>query len=244
MLCGVHSVGEALAASSRAVAVIFVDETHGPGGPVGALVARARAEKISVEAVSVEQLDCLSKGLRHQGVVAISAGDFPYASLEDIVKNARDGGRNGLIVALDEVTDPHNFGAIVRTAVALGADGVITLRDRAAPVTGAVVRASAGATEHAKIARVTNLARSLAALADDGWSVVGLAAEAEENLAEIDLTQDLVLVVGSEGKGLRRLVRERCTSLGKIPLAGPLASLNASVAAAVAMYETLRQRQG
>lgn len=244
ILCGVHAVREALSANPRALASIFVDADIPQHGPLSEIAAKARAEKVSVEVVETASLDAFAKGLRHQGVVAVSAGDYPYVSVEEVTHAARAHGRGGLIVALDEVTDPHNLGAIVRSAVALGADGVLTLKDRAAPITAAAVRASAGATEHAKVARVTNLARTLSSLTDDGWTAVGLAAEAPGSLSSLDLTGDVVLVVGSEGKGLRRLVRERCTSLGKIPLAGPLASLNASVAAALALYEAVRQRGG
>jgi 23S rRNA (guanosine2251-2'-O)-methyltransferase len=160
-----------------------------------------------------------------------------------VLQHARARSDSPLLVALDEVTDPHNFGAIVRSAVALGAHGVITLKDRAAPVTATVVRASAGATEHAAIARVTNLSRALERLRDEGFTAVGLAGEATVSLRDLDLRGALVLVVGSEGSGLRRLVRERCDHLARIDLAGPVTSLNASVAAGVALYEAVRQRR-
>lgn len=239
-LCGTHAVLEALQARPSDLAVVYVtqDDTRGPQGPV---VRAARDRKVTVEVRAVPFLDSLSEGLRHQGCVAVAAGDYPYLDLDGLLAQVPDLSR-GLLVALDEITDPHNFGAIVRSAVALGADGVITLKDRAAPVSATVVRSSAGATEHARIARVTNLARTLAALVEEGWQVVGLAGEGTVLLPTLDLTGPTVLVVGSEGDGLRRLVRSHCTHLARIDLAGPVASLNASVAAGIALYEARRQR--
>lgn len=238
ILCGSHAVREALAARPGALAVVYVTEDSARG-PQRDTVETAKRAGVRVEVREVAELDALAKGLRHQGVVAIAGGDYPYVDLETALAHAR---APALIVALDEITDVHNMGAIVRSAVALGADAVVTLRDRAAPVNAAVVRASAGATEHARIARVTNLARTLDDLHARGLTSVGLDARAERLLDEVDLCVPLVLVVGSEGRGLRRLVRERCKTLGRIPLAGPIASLNASVAAGIALYEVVRQR--
>lgn len=185
-------------------------------------------------------LDALSGGVRHQGVVAVLGRDYPYRELPELITGDLSG---ALLVALDEVTDPHNFGAIVRSAVAFGATGVVTLKDRAAPVTPVVVRASAGATEHCRIARVTNLARTLEAFRAKDLRVVGLDAEGSAALEAVDLTGPVALVVGSEGRGLRRLVREGCDVLARLPLPGPIASLNASVAASCALYEVTRQRR-
>lgn len=239
-LCGTHAVLEALRARPSDIAVLYVLDAS-PKGAVGEVVRAALDRRVAIETTTPAALDALAGALRHQGVVAVSAGDYPYLDLDTLLDAVADPAR-GLLVALDAITDPHNFGAIVRSAVALGADGVITLRDRAAPVTGTVVRSSAGATEHARIARVTNLAQTLARLSDAGWSCVGLAGEADTALDAVDLTGPTVLVVGSEGDGLRRLVRQRCDALARIPLAGPVASLNASVAAGVALYEVVRQR--
>jgi 23S rRNA (guanosine2251-2'-O)-methyltransferase len=184
----------------------------------------------------MDELDALAEGLRHQGVVAIG-GDFPYLDLDGLL--ARIEGPPFLL-ALDEITDPHNFGAMIRSAVALGAHGVLTLKDRAAPVTGAVVRASAGATEHANIARVTNLARTLAELREHRFlSIVGLDAEGEHDIDKLPpAPEGRVIVVGSEGKGLRPLVAKQCTHLARIPMTNAIASLNASVAASIAMFAT------
>jgi len=239
-LCGPHAVLEALRAHAQDIAVLYVLDPS-PKGPVGEVVRAALDRRVTVEASTPAALDALADGLRHQGVVAVSAGDYPYLDLDTLLAQVANPAR-GLLVALDAITDPHNFGAIVRSSVALGADGLITLRDRAAPVTGTVVRASAGATEHARIARVTNLAQTLGQLSDAGWSCVGLAGEADTALDDVDLSGPTVLVVGSEGDGLRRLVRQRCDVIARIPLAGPVASLNASVAAGIALYEAVRQR--
>lgn len=241
-LCGVHAVREALASHARDVAVIYAtgDITRGPLAEIAAL---ARDARVPVELRDARVLDALAGPVRHQGVIAVSGADYPYADLEGLLAKARARSERPLLVALDEVTDPHNLGAIVRSAVALGADGVITLKDRAAPVTSVVVRASAGATEHVTLARVTNLARTLEALSREGYRTVGLDAEATVDLDALDLTGPTALVVGSEGSGLRRLVRERCDVLARIPLMGAVSSLNASVAAGVALYEVTRQRR-
>lgn len=231
LLLGPRSVHEALRAGAAELNVIYLGEEG--RRELTELAELARRQGVAVELRSTQELDALARGARHQGAVAIG-GSYPYLSFEDLVAALPE---PALLVALDEVTDPHNFGAIVRSAVAFGAHGVITLKQRAAPVTPVVVRASAGATEHARIARVTNLAQTLATLADRGFDVIGLAAEGATDLRTLGSRQgSRVLVVGSEGRGLRRLVRERCTELVRIPMAGPIASLNASVAAAIALY--------
>lgn len=185
-------------------------------------------------------MNALAPEGRHQGIVAI-AGEFAYIELEEALLAAAE---RPLLVALDEITDPHNLGAIVRSAVAFGADAILTLRDRAAPVTPVVVRASAGATEHARIVRVTNLARTLTALREQHQlQVVGLAADGEVEISKLpEAERGRVLVVGSEGKGMRPLVRKQCSVIARIPIGGPLASLNASVAAGIALYAASEQR--
>jgi 23S rRNA (guanosine2251-2'-O)-methyltransferase len=236
LLLGPHAVHEALRAAPGQVAVVYVSgEPHAHRE----LAELARQRKVLVEPRTAAELDTLADGVRHQGVLAV-AGEYPYCSLDDLLERA---GPAPLLVALDQIQDPHNFGAIVRSAVALGAAGVITLKDRAAPVTPVVVRASAGATEQARITRVTNLARTLAELKERELEVVGLAMEGRVDIGELPYpAQGRVLVVGSEGDGLRRLVREHCDTLARIPMSGALASLNASVAAGIALYECARKR--
>ncbi len=239
-LCGPHAVAEALRAGATEIAIVYAARSGG-AETHRAILEQARRASVVVELCDTRALDQLAHGVRHQGIIAISDGDYPYIDVEALVAAAAT---PALIVALDEIQDPHNFGAIVRSAVAFGADGVITLRHRAAPVSAVVVRASAGATEHARIARATNLVRAIEVLADAGIQSLGLDADAPVAIGDVDLRVPTVVVVGSEGVGLRRLVRERCSVIARIPMAGPLGSLNASVAAALALYEAVRQRRG
>jgi 23S rRNA (guanosine2251-2'-O)-methyltransferase len=232
LIVGPRAVSEAIRAHAAELAVLYVAEDA--RSELRELAEEAIRRKLAVEPRAPAELDALAKGQKHQGVVAI-AGAYPYLSLEELLASLPD---RALLVALDEITDPHNFGAIVRSAVALGGSGVITLKHRAAPVTPVVVRASAGATEHARIARVANLVQALDSLRERDFEVLGLAAEGTTELHALAASgaQRRVLVVGSEGRGLRRLVREHCSELVRIPLPGPIASLNASVAAAIALY--------
>ncbi|MFW2390725.1 MAG: 23S rRNA (guanosine(2251)-2'-O)-methyltransferase RlmB [Polyangiales bacterium] len=201
--------------------------------------AAADAKKVQIAERDRADLDRMTEGVRHQGVVAV-AEDYDFVSVDEILARA-DG--PAALVALDQVTDPQNLGAIIRSAVTLGLDGVIVPKHRAAGITSAVVRASAGATEHASIARVTNLQRTLLSLAESGMEIVGLDAGGEIDVRQLEPnTSGRVLVVGSEGKGLRRMVRQRCDIVVHIPQKGPMDSLNASVAAAIAMYEISGKR--
>lgn len=195
----------------------------------------ALAQGVPVDRVSVSELSRAARGLRHQGVVGLAA-PYPYVEYPQLLREARERRASPLLVALDSITDPHNLGAIVRSAVAFDVDGLILPKRRAVGVTPTVTRISTGATAHARIAQVTNLARTLTDLASEGFSVVGLAGEGDTLVDDLP-TADAgrVLVVGSEGKGLGRLVRERCDLLARIDLPGPVASLNASVAAAIAI---------
>ena len=201
----------------------------------------AEARGIPMENRDRAGLDKLTDGVRHQGVVAL-AEDYEFCEPEEIIAHAEG---PPALVALDEVTDPQNLGAIIRSAVTLGLDGLIIPKHRAAGITAAVVRASAGATEHASIARVTNLQRTLLSLSKSGMEIVGLDAGADIDVRDLEPSQrGRVLVVGSEGKGLRRMVRQRCDIVVHIRQEGPMDSLNASVAAAIAMYEISAKQLG
>lgn len=237
IIAGPRAVMEALNSSrAGAIHVVYVDSSE----RLRHIEDLASQQRIIVEERSAEQLDLLSGGIRHQGVLALS-GDFPYTDLRSIV--ARGLGSPFLLV-LDEITDPNNFGAIVRSAVAFGVHGVVIPKHRTAVVNATVVRTSAGATEHAHIAQVTNVAQTLHQLRELGLLVVGLAGEGPTPLRDIDeAPAGIAVVVGSEGRGLRRLVRERCDVLAHIEMAGPLASVNASVAAGIALYELAKRRQ-
>jgi 23S rRNA (guanosine2251-2'-O)-methyltransferase len=231
LICGPRAVTEALRAQPQELSVVYlVDEGRRELREIAEL---AKKRNVACEAREPADLELLARGERHQGVLAIG-GSYSYLSFEDLLQRLPE---RALLVALDEITDPHNFGAIVRSAVAFGAHGILTLKHRAAPVTPVVVRASAGATEHARIARVANLVQSLDALQERDFEVIGLAVEGARDLHTLPPSdKSRVLVVGSEGRGLRRLVREHCTDLVRIPMRGPIESLNASVAAAVALY--------
>ncbi len=241
LITGPRAVGEALQAGVELTRLLVADE---PSTSLQALRAEAEGSGVPVESTSRRELERLAAGLRHQGVIAYAA-PFRYASWDEILQSAREVSAP-VLVALDQVTDPHNLGALIRSSSALGARGLLTMKQRAAPVTPVVVRTAAGATEHLPVTRVTNLARSLDSLRAEGFEVLGLAGEGTTPLPAIGPTPSggRVVVVGSEGKGLRRLVRERCDRLIRIPIEGPIASLNASVAGAIALYECLRSAQG
>ena len=238
LVTGPRFVLEALKGPHRSdIHMVYVEVGRADQSALQPLVRAAAAAKVRVEERSREGLDALARGVKHQGVVAI-AGEYPYRDLESVLDVDAP-----LLVALDEITDPHNVGAIVRSAVGFGADGVLVPKHRAAGVTPVVVRASAGATEHARIVRVTNLQRTLLDLADRGLQIVGLAGDGDTPIGALpDAGLGRVIVIGSEGKGLRRMVRSRCDVIASIPQPGPVESLNASVAAAIALYEAARAR--
>jgi 23S rRNA (guanosine2251-2'-O)-methyltransferase len=231
---GINPVLEAVRAG-RATDVV-VQEPH--GDRVRAVVAAARAARLPVREVSADAFRRLVPEGVHQGVAA-HVRPAPAATLEDL---SRPSGDAPLLVVLDGVEDPHNVGAILRTVHAAGARGVIRQSRRAAPLDGAAAKASAGAVHHVPVAEVVNVARALEELKSLGVWTIGLDADAELQYDEVDLTLPTALVVGAEGSGLRRLVRERCDRLASIPMRGQLGSLNVSVAAAIFLFEAVRQR--
>ena len=203
-----------------------------------AIVRLAEEQGLPVRHAKAGELDRFAQGGAHQGVVA-DAHDNEGVSVEDLVAGARSA---PLIVVLDQIEDPHNVGAILRTVDAAGADGVVRQSRHAARLDGAAAKASAGAVTHVKIAEVVNIARALETLKDAGVWTVGLAGDARKRYDEVDFTLPTALVVGAEGTGLRRLVRERCDWLVSIPMQGHVESLNVSVATGIALFEALRQR--
>jgi 23S rRNA (guanosine2251-2'-O)-methyltransferase len=202
------------------------------------IVRLAEAQGVRVERLSGAELDRLGGRQRHQGVIADVADAESY-SVEDLVIGARAA---PLIVVLDGIEDPHNVGAILRTVDAAGGDGVVRQSRHAARLDGAAAAASAGAVAHVKMAEVVNIARAIEILKDAGVWTVGLTGDAPKRYDEIDLTQPTALVVGAEGTGLRRLVRERCDWLVSLPMSGHVQSLNVSVATGIALFEAVRQR--
>jgi len=211
------------------------------GPQVEEIVERARGAGVAVESVDRRELDRSSHTRHHQGVVAITP-DARYATVEEVLAVASDRGQPPLVVVLDGIEDPHNLGAIVRTVDCAGGHGVVVPERRAVGLTPGVVRASAGATEHVKVARVTNLARAIDDLKAAGLWVVGLDAAGDRAYWDADFRRPVAIVIGSEGEGVSRLVRERCDFVVRLPVLGRIESLNASVAAAIALYEAVRQR--
>ena len=201
----------------------------------------ARGANVPLRAVPRRELDRLLPGRNHQGVAAAYHA-HPYAELDDIVAAAERSGEPGLILALDGVQDPGNVGSLLRSAEGAGVHGVVLPRHRAAGVTPAVVRVSAGAAEHLLIAQETNLTRALERLKGMGYWAIGLHEAAELAYDQLDAAGPLVVVVGGEGKGLSRLVRETCDQTVRLPMRGRVASLNAAVAGAILLYEIRRQR--
>ena len=197
---------------------------------------------IDIRRVDKARLGSVAGTSHHQGVVALVRGEFPYREPEDIVDIWQRSGERAFILLLDSVEDPVNLGSIVRSAHCAGVQGIIIPRRRAAGVTPTVVKSSAGATEHTPIALTTNLTRTARRLKERGIWLVGLEADTETSIYDVDLTMDVALVVGGEARGIRRVLRGECDILCHIPMRGKLNSLNAAQASTVALFETLRQR--
>ncbi|MCL6479187.1 MAG: 23S rRNA (guanosine(2251)-2'-O)-methyltransferase RlmB [Peptococcaceae bacterium] len=236
MVAGVNPVREALK-SGRPVDKVFIAQEE-RSGRLGDILGLAREKGVPVHRVERARLDTLSGSSRHQGVMAFIAAR-QYSSLDEILDSAGD---SPFLLLLDEMNDPHNLGAILRTAEAAGVHGVVIPRRRSVTLTPAVARVSAGAVEYIPVARVGNMAQTIDKLKEKGFWVVGADAAGPEVFWRARLEGPLALVVGGEGKGLGRLVREKCDLLVKIPMMGRISSLNASVAAALLIYEVLRQR--
>ena len=236
---GRYAVIEALRAG-RAIDKIFiakgdVDKT------LGHIASRAREQGVVVVEADRRKLDFMSRTKAHQGVVALAAVR-EYCEIKDILAVAQERGEAPFVVVCDEISDPHNLGAIIRSAECVGAHGVVIPKRRSAGLTAIVGKASAGAAEYMAIARVANISAALKELKAAGLWVYGTAADGEAGLWTTELTGPIALVIGSEGDGMSRLVRESCDFVLSLPMRGKLNSLNASAAAAVTMYEILRQR--
>jgi len=235
LVFGIHPVTEALRAGK--ISVIRIAERT--SGRLRALMEMAEQRGVAVRIVPVADLDRAARGGAHQGVVA----DIREATSTSVEELATSSNGAPLIVVLDGIEDPHNLGAILRSVDAAGADGVVRQSRHAAALGGAAAKASAGAVAHVKIAEVVNIARALERLKDAGVWTVGLVADAPRAYDEMDFTLPTALVVGAEGTGLRRLVRERCDWTVSIPMCGRVQSLNVSVATAIALFEAVRQRR-
>ncbi len=237
---GIHAVREALEAGSAFDRIVIAKGRQ--DSRIEEIVQLARERGVSVRFEDRGQLDRLANSRDHQGVVAIAASR-EASTLEDILAHANNSkNQAGLIVLLDGVEDPHNLGAVIRTALAAGAHGVVIPERRAAGLTDTVARASAGAIAHLPIAKVTNLVRAMEELKEAGYWLVGFDEQGKQNYTEVDYRSPTGIVMGSEGKGLHELTRKRCDFVVSLPTSGPVKSLNVSVATGVVLFEALRQR--
>ncbi len=237
LIYGIHAVTEALKAGRVVSLRVGPRKDH----RLQQLLALAAQESVPVRRVSDDELDRESGGSSHQGVIA-DVSERKLYELHELIEEAQ-AAPPALIVVLDGIEDPHNFGAILRTCDAVGAHGVVRQTRHSAPLTGATSKASAGAVAHVKIADVVNIARAVDDLKEAGIWTEGLAGDAPSTYDKMDLSLPTALVVGAEGAGLRRLVRERCDMITAIPMKGLVDSLNVSVATGVVLFEALRQRQ-
>jgi 23S rRNA (guanosine2251-2'-O)-methyltransferase len=241
-LTGIHAVREALEAGHALDRIVIARGRQDTR--VEEIVQLARERNIPLRFEDRTQIDRLAGSKDHQGVVAVAAARAA-ATLEDILAAANAGaghGQKGLIVLLDGVEDPHNLGAIIRTALASGAHGVVIPERRSAGLTDTVARASAGALAHLRVAKVTNLAHTMEELKEAGYWLIGLDEDADKSYTQADYTSPVGIVLGGEGKGLHDLTRKRCDFVVSLPTTGPVKSLNVSVAAGVVLFEALRQR--
>jgi len=241
LLYGLHPVLEALRAQDRELHRVYLEQGR-RGRVVEEILQLARARHVPVAFEPREALDRRAGTARHQGAIGVAAAK-PYVSLDDLLESA--GKLDApLLLILDGIEDPHNLGAILRTAEAVGSQGVIVPTRRAVGLTGTVAKVSAGAIEHLPVARVVNLSQAIERLKEARFWIYGLDANGSRSYAEVDYRGPVALVVGGEGRGMRPLVAGRCDGTVRIPMRGKVESLNVSVATAVVLYEILRQRTG
>lgn len=239
LIYGIHAVSEALKSRGRAFEYVGVSkERH--DHRLQEVIDECRRLGVALRFLPRQDLDRLTRTSSHQGVVAVASAK-KYVDLDDLLQKRR--GANALLLVLDGVEDPHNLGAILRTADGAGADGVIIPERRAAGVTGTVSKVSAGAAEHLSVAKVTNVSRALEELKSKNIWTVGLDERGQQTYDSVDYNMDCALVLGAEGKGLHEHVRKNCDFLVSIPMLGSISSLNVSVAAGVVLYEIARQRR-
>jgi 23S rRNA (guanosine2251-2'-O)-methyltransferase len=237
---GRNPVIEALKAG-RLISKILLDRNIRNGGPIDQILQLSRAKGVPVEYIDSQTLDKQSVTGSSQGVIAIASAR-EYVDLDHLFSVSRERKEPPLYLILDGIEDPHNLGAILRTADATGIHGVVIRERRAVGLTPAVIKASAGAVEYIPVAQVTNISQTIVTLQKKGVWVIGIDMEGEMAYDRVDFTQPTAIVIGGEGKGLSDLARKRCDTVASIPMKGKISSLNASVAAAVVMYEAVRQR--
>ena len=240
IIYGINPVLEALRAERQTLYQIFIVEgKHSPS--FQDLRQLAREKRIPLQVRPQRVMNKLAGTEHHQGVIGLRA-ESPYASWEDLLRSIRSEPAHAVVLLLDSIQDPQNLGSLIRTAESCGARGIILPRDRAAGVTPAVIKASAGAAAHLPVVRVTNLASTLEELKKEGFWIVGADARGAKNLYEMKFDMNVGLVIGSEGKGIRPLILKKCDFTISIPMRGKVSSLNASIAGAIILYEILRQQ--
>lgn len=239
IIVGRNAVMEALK-SGRSINKVVLAKGERQGS-IREVVALAKDKRTILQEVEMRKLDEISGGLRHQGVLAY-ASPVEYVEIEDILQRAADLDQPPFIVLLDELEDPHNLGAILRSADAAGVHGVLIPKRRSCPLSATVAKTSAGAVEYVPVARIGNVSQTIKELKKMGMWAVGADMDGDQHYYEADLTGPLLLVVGGEGKGIGRLTKEQCDFIVKIPMRGKINSLNASVAGSILMYESLKQR--
>jgi 23S rRNA (guanosine2251-2'-O)-methyltransferase len=237
LIYGINPVFEALQSGRCQISQIWVAEGRSLTGLEG-IISMAESKGILIKRTERSQLDSLTKNAPHQGVVG-SIDQFTYADLDAVLQGHAG---DPLLLVLDGIEDPRNLGALIRTADACGVWGVIIPKDRAAGITPAVAKSSAGAVFHIPVVRVTNIASTLRQIKERGMWVIGAVAEAQTEIYAHDLTVPLAVVIGGEGRGMRSLVKKECDLLASIPMRGKINSLNASVAGSIILYEVIRQR--
>ncbi|MBO6039425.1 MAG: 23S rRNA (guanosine(2251)-2'-O)-methyltransferase RlmB [Acidaminococcaceae bacterium] len=239
IVAGRNAVFEALT-SKRPINKIFI-KAGLQGGSLGKIVAAAQEAAVPVEYVQAEKLDRLAPGMRHQGIVAL-ASPIAFSTLEDVLQRAASRNETPFLLLLDELQDPQNVGALIRSADAAGVHGVLLPRRRSCPLNMVVAKVSAGAVNYVPVVQIGNIVQTLRNLKEQGLWVVGADMEGDSLYFETDLDRPIVLVVGAEGKGLGHLVKENCDMLVRMPMQGGVNSLNASAAGAILLYEVVRQR--
>lgn len=239
---GVNPVAEKLRSSPKEVFEVMMIRSGQPRAALRAIRDEARRQGIPIRDVEPGVLDRLADGGKHQGVVA-KVASYAYRSFSDLLQDLSSTPGHDMVLLLDGLTDPRNFGALLRTAEAVGVRHVVIPKDRSVGVTPAVVKTSAGAVHHLRIYRVSNLRQAILSLKQGGYWVVGLDAEAREDLYERIYPEKLLVVLGAEGSGIRPLIRQECDFLVSIPMRGKIASLNVAVAGGVFLYELLRQER-
>lgn len=241
LIFGRNAVIEALR-SERTLNKLLLQE-GGKGGSLGEILNLARDRGVTVEYVKAEKLNKMSEGLRHQGV-AVLVSPIRFYELDEVLDIAAANGEEPFLLLLDELQDPQNVGAVIRTADAAGVHGVLLPKRRSCPINAVVAKISAGAVEHVPIVSIGNIVQTMNELKTKGLWLAGADMQGETDYFKCDLQGPIALVLGAEGKGLGRLVRENCDFLVRIPMKGGVSSLNASAAGAILLYEVLRQRSG